>query len=323
MDLNRLRKLSGIPEVLSLTDGAEELYTLLENNGKLSGDLSEDNKYINTLFQNLMEDDDFDPFAHLIKTDKIDPKDDCVLTISKPNTKLKNINAPSFSLPAGYACPMADVCKSMAHRKGKAFKDGKKIKDQGDIRCYAASSEVQYKKVRNNRWRNYDLLRDVGGKDEMAKLISRSLKYYENNNGKITTFRIHDSGDFFSQEYFDAWLTVAKNRTDIHFYAYTKSLSYWKNRKDKIPSNLKLIASQGGKEDELIDTENFRKSVIVKDVDDAKQQRLHIDVDDSLAAFGDTDFALLVHGSQKAGSEYGKHARDNRKYKHGNPSDKK
>ena len=39
--------------------------------------------------------------------------------------------------------------------------------------------------------------------------------------------RVHDSGDFFSQEYFDAWLEVARGRPRTRFYAYTKSLPFW------------------------------------------------------------------------------------------------
>ena len=269
--------------------------------------------FIKDFADKIFEDDDFDPFSHLITTDKIDPDKDCVLTISKPNSKLKGIKAPSLSLPAGYTCPMADICKSMAHRKGKPFKNGKKIKDQGDIRCYAASSEVQYKKVRENRWRNYDLLRDMGSVEGMSDLINRSISYYESENGDIKVFRIHESGDFYSQDYFDAWLQTAKQRPEIHFYAYTKSISYWKARKNEIPKNLNLIASEGGKEDDVLKKEKFRKSTIVKNVDDAKKRKLPIDVDDSLAAYGDGDTALLVHGGQQAGSEYGKHARDNAK----------
>lgn len=283
----------------------DEIKSVLEH--KFDSDFIED--FTNKIF----EDDDFDPFSHLIGSDRIDPKEECVLTISKPNAKLKGINAPSFSLPAGYTCPMADVCKSMAHRKGKAFKDGKKIKDHGDIRCYAASTEVQYKAVRDNRWRNHDLLKDMGSPEKMSDLILRSLKYYETQNGKISTFRIHDSGDFYSQDYFDAWLLAAKQRTDIHFYAYTKSISFWKARKKSIPKNLNLIASEGGKEDDLMNKEKFRKSTIVKSVGDAKDKKLPIDVDDSLAAYGDSDTALLVHGTQKAGSDYGKHSRENAK----------
>jgi hypothetical protein len=34
--------------------------------------------------------------------------------------------------------------------------------------------------------------------------------------------RIHDSGDFFSDEYTQAWLRVMRARPTVLFYAYTK-----------------------------------------------------------------------------------------------------
>ena len=40
----------------------------------------------------------------------------------------------------------------------------------------------------------------------------------------INVVRLHDSGDFYSQEYLDAWKAVAKALPDMVFYAYTKSL---------------------------------------------------------------------------------------------------
>ena len=269
-----------------------------ESYGKLNG--PDDMVYLNEFFV-LLEDDEFDPFSHLQDTGKIIEEDDCVLTISDPNSKLSHLNSPSLSLPAGYACPFADVCKSQAHRYGKTYKSGKKIKDFGDIRCFAASAEVQYKNVRENRWRNYDLLRKVektGGVPAMADLLLRSIAYYESTTGTMKIFRIHDSGDFYNQNYFDAWIEAAAKRSDILFYAYTKSLPFWAERKEDVPSNLRLIASEGGKADELIDKEGFRKAVIVKDKGEAIEKKLNIDVNDFLAAFGEDDFALLLHGVQ-------------------------
>ena len=105
-----------------------------------------------------LEDDNFDPFSHLQLTDKIEEKEDCVLSISKGNAKL---NHPIFSLPAGYTCPFANICKSFASKDGTNFaSSGKKIKDSGDIRCYAASTEVAYPNVRSSRWKNFDLLQE-------------------------------------------------------------------------------------------------------------------------------------------------------------------
>ena len=50
--------------------------------------------------------------------------------------------------------------------------------------------------------------------------------------------------DFFSQEYFDSWLEVARNRPRTLFYGYTKSLPFWVARTDSVPANLVLTASR-------------------------------------------------------------------------------
>lgn len=264
----------------------------------------------------IREGDEFDPFSHLEQSKNIAPDEDCVLTISEPNSKLGQINAPSFSLPAGYTCPFAKVCKSLAHRYNKKVFGGKAIKDLGDIRCYAASAEVAYPAVREMRWRNFDLLNDTkkkSGVAGMTKLILKSLAFYEQTHGTLRVFRIHDSGDFFDMDYFKSWVSVANKRPDILFYAYTKSLPFWKKMKSKIPTNLRLIASEGGTEDKLIDKEGFRKAVIVNDAGEAIKKKLNIDVNDFLAAFGDKDFALLLHGVQSAESGNTKQAMQNSK----------
>jgi hypothetical protein len=285
---------------------------LFAKHGKLSGFFIEDQQFLQK-FQALAEEEkvEFDPFGHLTTSGKIDIKKDCILSFSRGNEKLKYLDVVYISLPAGYACPFADICKSMAHRHGKKFKTGKSIIDLGDIRCYAASAEMRWPAVRKQRWRNFDLLRqfkgDVGG---MADLILRSFDYYESKNPPIKLFRIHESGDFFSQEYFDAWLQVVKTRSNILFYAYTKSLPFWAARKGEIPKNLRLVASEGGTMDELIDKEQFRRTIIVKDQGEAIRRRLQIDSNDFLAAFGDKDFALLLHGPQP--KEAGTHAQAQR-----------
>lgn len=268
--------------------------------GKLSGNLLEDKQMVDEMNVLMEQDDDFDPFGHLVKKEKISPKDDCVLSFSRGNDKLQHLDVVYVSLPAGYSCPFAKACKSMAHKYGGKFKDtGKSIKDFGDIRCYAASTELYAPAARRLRWRNFHLLQEFKGDPEgMADLIKRSLDFYESENHPIRLFRIHESGDFFSMDYFDAWILAAKQRPEILFYAYTKSLPLWKERKDVIPKNLRLIASEGGTHDHLIDKEQFRKSIIVKDKGEAIEKRLNIDINDFLAAFGDEDFALLLHGVQ-------------------------
>lgn len=309
MRISQLRRRPITEEyIFNLENGWAKLFA---EHDKLGGFFMEDKQFLQN-FSEQAEDDEFDPFGHLTVRGKIDIKKDCVLSFSRGNEKLQQLDVVYISLPAGYACPFADICKSMAHKKGGKFKSGLSIQDFGDIRCYAASTEMIWPNVRKQRWRNFDLLRhfkgDIYG---MANLILRSLTYYEDNNPPIKLFRIHESGDFFSQEYFDAWLKVAKERPHILFYAYTKSLPFWAARKDKIPKNFRLIASEGGTMDELINKEQFRRVVIVKDKGEAIRRRLHIDSNDFLAAFGDEDFALLLHGVQSKESGTGSQARKN------------
>ncbi len=128
-------------------------------NRKLSGNLNEDVAYLNEFQKMFEEDENFDPFSHLVKTDKIVPEKDCVLTFSTGNDKLQKLAITAFDLPAGYTCPFADICKSFAHKKGGRFKSGKAIMQTGDVRCYAASTELRSPAARKMRWRNFDLLR--------------------------------------------------------------------------------------------------------------------------------------------------------------------
>lgn len=291
--------------------------------GKLSRNLREDAHFITEFTRLMREEEDFDPFGHLQATGKIDIKRDCVLSFGRGNEKMKYLNKEvgviHFSLPAGYTCPFAQICRSIAHKKGGKFPTGSSIKDFGKIRCYAASSELYSPQARQARWRNFDLLLGVrNSSDKMTDLMERSLRYYEDNNPPFLLVRVHEAGDFFSQEYFDAWLKTAERRPDKLFYAYTKALPFWVKRLDKIPRNFRLVASLGGKHDELIDEHGLRYAEIVNDKNEAALKKLPIDPNDYYAALEDGNFALLLHGVQpaaaKAGPQLKANAADIKKY---------
>ena len=110
--------------------------------------------------------------------------------------------------------------------------------------------------------------------------------------------RIHASGDFFDEKYFLAWCEIARQKPDIIFYAYTKSLNFWVNNLDVIPNNLRLISSRGGRFDNLIDEYNLLNAIVVYSVDMAKRLNLAIDYDEQLAITSPVNFALLIHGTQ-------------------------
>lgn len=219
------------------------------------------------------------------------------LYFSKGNAKLAKTTA-IFSLPAGFSCPFAKVCRSCAARDTGKITDGKDCK----FRCYAVNAENLFPKVRANRWRNWELLKEAKTVIGMANLLESSLIAKRN----IELVRFGQSGDFYNQAYFDAWLTVAKYHPEWTFYGYTKALPYWVARLGSIPANFKLTASQGGTHDHLIGDYKLRSAQVVFTEQAAADLGLEIDHDDTHCWKGDKDFAILLHGTQPAGSEAGK-----------------
>lgn len=217
------------------------------------------------------------------------------ITFSAANSKLKKLEVAlqrkviSFALPSGYTCPFAQDCKSCANRETGKIQDGAETK----FRCFSASAECSYPNLRKMVWANLESLTNCNDSLSMADLICANLPEFFN------ICRIHIGGDFFSQDYFDAWIEVALRNPQKTFYAYTKSLKFWVNRFDEIPNNLILTASRGGKLDYLIDKFNLKCSEVVFTEAEAAEKGFEIDHDDS-HALGNKSFALLIHGTQPA-----------------------
>lgn len=80
--------------------------------------------------------------------------------------------------------------------------------------------------------------------------------------------RIHDSGDFFSDEYLLAWLTIAALTPDVLFYAYSKEVSRFRRvAQGAAPVNFLWVYSLGGKEDHLLDLDVDRHADVFPTVD--------------------------------------------------------
>ena len=234
-----------------------------------------------------------------------------MLKFGKNNSKLKNLakkigaDVYTFSIPSGHTCPFAFRCLSKAIRK-----DGKTSIVDGpntEFRCFSASSEVVYPSLFDMVWHNWNELKSCTSLQGMVELILESIP------PKAKCIRIHIDGDFYTPTYFRAWLDVAWLRSDIHFYAYTKSLPFWVDNRSGIPSNFILTASRGGTRDDLIESEGLREAVVVYSEAEAAELGLEIDHDDSHACYPSLkkqNFALLIHGIQPAGSEAGKAVRE-------------
>ena len=230
---------------------------------------------------------------------------DNLLKFGDPNAKLKKLirklglTLKTFTLPAGWSCPAAKDCLSRADRETGKVTDGKDTV----FRCFMASAEARSPSLRNLVWHNFELLREALKLDfeagfenspHTADLIHKSLPK------KFDIMRVHVGGDYFTKEYLQAWIEVAKRNPDKIFYSYSKSLHLF--RQFVLPENLVLTASRGGKYDELIDLHGWKEALVVYSEQEAKEKGLEIDHDDTHAAFGKENFALLIHGTQPAGS---------------------
>ena len=181
-----------------------------------------------------------------------------------------------WNLPTGSTCPYADECLVKVDRHTGKF-DNK----SNQYRCYAAAAE-RFPAVRNHRWNNFDFIK-AGGVPRVPK--------------KAEAVRIHMSGDFFNQKYFDLWLEVCKHYPKVEFWAYTKSLGYWVNRLNDIPKNLVLTASYGGKQDHLIKEYNLKNVKIIKNKSEAING--NIDYNDDEARRPNVNFYLLDNPIKK------------------------
>lgn len=182
-----------------------------------------------------------------------------------------------YNLPTGWSCPFAEQCLV------KVDKATGKMENRSDAyRCYAAAAE-RFPGVRNSRWSNFELARQ--GKIPPLPKQARHV-------------RIHMSGDFFSQMYFDAWLQYCRDYPQVEFWAYTKSLRYWVSRLDQIPANLVLTASYGGKDDALIVKHNLKSATVVSKLE-ARSSGMPIDYNDDLARIPNVSFLLIDNNDKK------------------------
>ena len=239
----------------------------------------------------------------MVKWSEANAKIEALAEVKSLKKYLEGKKVYSFDLLSGFSCPFAKECLSKAteNSEGKrTIKDGPHTK----FRCFSASQEVQYTGVYNRRKNNLDSLSKLDTKEMIKEILAAMPK-------DVGVCRIHVAGDFFNEQYFLAWLTIAKMFPQKLFYAYTKSLTYWvKNRAlvDSLP-NFVMTASYGGRDDAMIAEHGLRASTVVFSEQQAESLGLEIDHDDSHAAdpeLKNQDFALLIHGTQPKDTEASK-----------------
>jgi hypothetical protein len=105
--------------------------------------------------------------------------------------------------------------------------------------CYAMKGRHHFRAVQTAIVRNKLLLTKLNKHKSFNKAVSLLLEMVPEN---ATIFRIHESGDFYSQWYVQVWTKVVAGRPNVRFWAYTRSfhLDFYKL---VVQSNFELWAS--------------------------------------------------------------------------------
>lgn len=137
-------------------------------------------------------------------------------------------------------CPSAGVCAQL---------------------CYARSGTYNFSNVKKAHVRNLESV--INDPEKWKAELTNELKAKRYQGGK--SVRIHDSGDFFSEQYFLLWLDIAKENPHVFFYAYTKEVAMVK--KHELPENFVIIFSMGGTQDHLVDKEKDRHADVFPSIE--------------------------------------------------------
>lgn len=184
------------------------------------------------------------------------------------NAKLKKaeFNTVNFGIPALKTCPEADKCKEF---------------------CYATKGAFRWPTVKAA----YEFRYQASKQTNFIEVATSTLK-----KKRATHVRIHDSGDFYNKEYLYKWFEIARNLPSKTFYAYTKRVKLLKDNEALKPSNMIIIYSLGGSQDNLIDQKVDRHSKIFNSVEQlVKEGYTDTSKNDSNAIKENHKVGLVLH----------------------------
>lgn len=163
-------------------------------------------------------------------------------TSKKLGLRVFNFGITAYKTSKGkITCPFADGCIKF---------------------CYAKKGAYIWSNVAKVFEQRYHLTKQENFIEVMKKEIIKK---------RVDFLRVHDSGDFYSNEYFLKWMQIADQLPNVKFYAYTNSISIVKNNTKSIPNNFDFIFSDSGKQTNLIDKSKDRHTKIFKTEADLKK----------------------------------------------------
>ncbi|MFJ5927988.1 hypothetical protein ACIQF6_35875 [Kitasatospora sp. NPDC092948] len=123
--------------------------------------------------------------------------------------------------------------------------------------CYATVSTSSFRRLPNvllAHQRNLMMTLDTPG--DWERWMTEELRHVRYRGAVV---RVHDAGDFYSDDYTRAWLRIMRSAPATRFYAYTKAVGrFARIVAPAKPDNFKYTLSLGGKEDHLVDVATQR-----------------------------------------------------------------
>lgn len=102
--------------------------------------------------------------------------------------------------------------------------------------CYALNSQRRFPAALAYRERR---LHDSQQQDFVSRMVEEVIKFPK----PVEAIRVHESGEFYSQEYVDKWYQIASMLPDTKFYAFTKRIRDFDFSKLKGLPNFSVVDS--------------------------------------------------------------------------------
>ncbi len=165
------------------------------------------------------------------------------LNLTRGNKKI-HTSVAVWSLPAPLSCPGAGVC----------LLDCYYFKVQKGLNGVVSAADAG----------NFEASR-------RPDFVERTVETLQGLRRRgVVAVRVHDGGDFYSNEYVRKWAEIARRLPQLKFWAYSKSLNLDLAPLEALP-NFRLIKSFGGLHDSKIDKTKDNYARVIEDESQATE----------------------------------------------------
>jgi len=184
----------------------------------------------------------------------------------RQNSELRKDRIWNYSIPAWYVmlpsgerfmtCPNAGPCAQFCYARSGTYRFSNVLASHtANLTRYLDDSrewiEALVQELQKRKFRPNGNARDLPMENDSW------LQEWASKGGAAV--RIHDSGDFFDEQYVRDWLEIANKTPDVLFYAYTKEVSLFRSIPEvDTTANFRYLFSTGGLQDHLINPDNDR-----------------------------------------------------------------